>query len=67
MKKPNEGLWYDAVTLDNMLRTLINQKSPPSSKGVLPCPECEGTLLWCKDYQGLYYVRCYECRRLIPN
>lgn len=63
MTKASEGLWYDGSELDALIKKLVSQKVPPSSKGHIPCPDCPGTLLWAKDYVGFYYIRCLDCQR----
>lgn len=62
--KPDMGLWYDRCEIDKLIRNLIKKQTVPSSKGFSECPDCMGTLLWARDYQGFYYVRCWDCNRL---
>jgi phage FluMu protein Com len=55
------SMWRDPVRVEKLIRDVISLRPALSSKGNLDCPQCNGTLVRARDYQGYIYIRCRRC------
>ncbi len=54
--------WNNQQFIRSLVGDIMEISPGLSTKGHIGCPACDGTLLWVRDYQGMVYVSCVECK-----